>query len=133
RRIVLALDQVARALPALRRARRVAPWRAGIVALAGRELEEQRCRRDRGALRQLEDAAELLVRLLAMQEAVLRDGLVVVAGGQQHAVHAELRQVGAHLLDLFHRGLAEHRRVRAHAVAAPLAFLYHRDGAGDRA
>src|SRR5207302_2262683 len=72
RAVVLALDQIARALPSLRREGRVAPWRARVVAEPGRELEEQRRRRDlRIPLRELENARELGVNLVAEEEVVL--------------------------------------------------------------
>src|SRR5947208_16918029 len=78
RAVILALDQVAGALPALRRVRRVAPRRAGVVALPGGELEEERGRGDlRIAPRQLEDALELLVDLVAEEEVVLPGELLV--------------------------------------------------------
>src|SRR6185436_20111295 len=56
RAVVLALDQIAGALPALRRVGRVAPRRARVLALAGGELEEERRRGDLlVALGQLDD------------------------------------------------------------------------------
>src|SRR5262245_11966621 len=69
-RVVCAVDEVAGALPSLRRARRVAPRRARIVAPAGGELEEERRRGDPVPLGQLEHAFELAVRLLAIEEMV---------------------------------------------------------------
>src|SRR5262245_27561551 len=74
--VVLALDEVARALPALRRAGGRAPRRARVVALAGGELQEERRARALQAL-------ELAVGLVAMEEPVLRDGRVVVARRDQ--------------------------------------------------
>src|SRR4030095_3317318 len=60
RAVVLVADQVAGALPAVRRERGVAPRRARVVALAGGELQEERRRRDlRVARRELEHVREL--------------------------------------------------------------------------
>src|SRR5262249_14457450 len=91
-RVVLPLDQVAGTLPPLPRVRRVAPRRAGVVAQAGGELEEERRRRDLPvALREIDDPAELRVDLVEVEEVVVaRDRLVVIAGGEEDAVDVEL-------------------------------------------
>jgi hypothetical protein len=125
RAVVLALDQIAGALPALRRVGRVAPRRARVLALAGGELEEERRRGDLlVALGQLDDLLELGVDLVAEQEMIVAlERLVVVAGREQDAVDVELGEERTHLLDLLDGGLAEHGRVRAHPVAEPLPSL----------
>src|SRR5262249_36392716 len=74
--VCLARCEVARALPGLRRPGGRATRRAGVVALAGGELQEERRGGDRKALGELEHALELAVGLVAMEEAVLRDGRV---------------------------------------------------------
>src|SRR5580765_803135 len=128
-RVVLPLDQVARPLPALRRVRRVAPRRARIVAQPGRELEEERRRRDLPvALRELDDATELRVDLVEVEEVVVaRDRLVVIAGREEDAVDVEVGEERAHLLDLGDVGLAVDGRVRADVVPALLALADHGD------
>src|SRR5580765_7473809 len=128
-RVVLPLDQVARPLPALRRVRRVAPRGARIVAQPGRELEEERRRRDLPvALRELDDATELRVDLVEVEEVVVaRDRLVVIAGREEDAVDVEVGEERAHLLDLGDVGLAVDGRVRADVVPALLALADHRD------
>src|SRR5687767_8136956 len=113
RGVVLVADQVAGALPAERRARDVAPRRARVVALAGRELEKQRRVVHRVDLRELEHALELLVDLLPEEEVIPPELLVVITGGYEHALHAEVREELHHVLDLLDRGFLEDRRVRA--------------------
>src|SRR5262245_39714238 len=133
RGILPLLDQVAGALPAAGRARRVSPRRARVVAQAGGELEKERRREEAVPLGEREDATELLVRFVAIEEVVLRDRLVVVAGRHEHAVHADALEEPEHLLDLVDRRLAVDGRVGAHVVAEPLALPDHLDGAVEHA
>src|SRR5262249_53997944 len=121
--VVAPLDQVAGGLPAFRRARRVAPRRARIVALAGGELEEERRGIQAVLLRELEDLHELLVDLALEEEMVLLDFFVVVAGREENAVDADARQEGAHFLDLVDAGLAVDRGVGAYGIATAFAFF----------
>src|SRR5689334_2137005 len=76
---VLLADQVAGPLPPFGCAGHVAPRRTGIIAEAGRELEEERRRVEAIALRQLHHAFELGVDLVPVEEVLLRQDLVVVA------------------------------------------------------
>src|SRR5207302_6479328 len=73
-------DEVARAFPAARSERHRAPRRAVVIAQAGGELEEHRRRRQTILLGNLQDAPELSMDLIAREENVAVDGLVVVAG-----------------------------------------------------
>src|SRR6185369_3197219 len=78
--VVAALDEIAWALPAFGRAGRGAPRRTRVLAQPGRELQEQRRRRDRIALGQRQHAAELPMDLVAVHEMVAGHLLVSIAG-----------------------------------------------------
>ena len=124
--VVLLADQVAGALPAQRRAGDRRPRRAVVVALAGGELEEHRRRGDAVLLRDLEHALELLVDVLARQEDVVLDRLVLVARRDQHAVDRDLGELAAQLLHLVDVGFLEDRGVGGGVVAAALRLADHR-------
>src|SRR6266511_1661530 len=75
---VFLTDQVAGAFPAKGRARHIAPGRAGVVALAGGKLQEERSRTEPVFLRQREHLLKLLVNLLTEEEVIFLNGFVVV-------------------------------------------------------
>ncbi|KOS92276.1 hypothetical protein DM53_4518 [Burkholderia mallei] len=125
-------DQVARLLPAEHRARRVAPRRALVRLVAGEEIEEQRRLAERPALAAfaaLEDFAEQVLRLVAVQEVLLiRRALVRVARRHGDAVDADRPQRIEELRDAFGERIVEQRAVDVHAEAAALRFADRRDG-----
>ena len=113
-------EQVAGAFPTVRVARHRAPWRARELAVAGEEVLVDGARQPLVAVpaHAVADLAELLLVLVARHGQVRVDLRVLVAGGDEHAVDADLvREVVHHLEHVVDVGLLEDGRVRRDAEA----------------
>ena len=118
------LQEVAGALPAEHVEGRIAPGRALVVVLTHQESQEQRRLVEPPApLRIREHRDEEVVRPALPQEVLLVGGLpVAVAGGQHHALDAEVHHRVEELSHPERRGAVEQRRIGGQAEAALQGF-----------
>src|SRR5579864_5671969 len=117
-------DEIAGALPAFYVICRVAPSRAGIVALALQELEICGRAEQWKSRGQLFDVLELLMDVVASHEDLaIIDSRIPIGRRNRVSIHVELRQVLEHLFYFVHVGLFVDRGVGTNLEAGLLGGL----------
>ncbi len=127
---VAVLEEVARLLPAEDVVGGAAPRGALEIEIALEELEEEGREVELPALlRVLEDLLEEVLAVVAVEELVLvRRLLVDVAGGEHHALDAEVHRGVEEVTDMLRIDAGEEGRVGRHAKAALHRLLDRLDG-----
>ena len=126
--------QITRAFPTANVSGRNRPGRTGQVVMAGEKFEINRCAEEGVTLHPFLDLAELLDRHFAREEEIFRPQIqpldhvllgrvVLVAGRNSVAVHAEIGEIIEHLFDLFHISLLVDRRIGSDLIAQNLRHL----------